>query len=143
MKREVLPCNVDAVRKAKAAKSLPSAVVCEEFLARIHQGRSIRDVAQDADMPKQVDFTAYRKAYPAFDAKVIKALDALPLNLQITEKCESDGLRVLIIMLREWENLPWKSIDATLMLASGNAYKVYARMVKRGILTRIREMACA
>lgn len=143
-KREVLPCHIDAIRRAKARpKPLVDSSVYHEFLRRIEKGRSIRDVAQDTDMPGMYSFQQFRRLHPDFDIKVNSALENLPFMVQIKERCVGTGLRLLILMLREWEGQAWSEVDETLLLPQGKARQIYHRMSKAGELTRYRELAAA
>lgn len=141
-KREVLPCHIDAIKRAKArSKPLADRSVYDEFLRRIESGRSIRDVARDADMPGMYSFQQFRRQHPDFDKKVVDALENLPFSVQIGERCIGTGLRLLILMLREWEGQAWNEVEDTLQLPQGKARQIYHRMSKSGELTRYREMA--
>lgn len=137
------PATRDALRQARLNIPLPSHSDARRFLSRLLEGRTVRQTAQEADMPNIIAFNEYRKNHPDFNLKVIAALDALPFNLQLEEGYVGNRFNTMLILLHEKAGLEWEQVEEIMQLPSDTAERAFKRIRKAGKLAAYREAANA
>lgn len=107
----------------------------EEYLQRIHSGRTITEVSKDKDMPNNVMFYAYLKENEKFNKRFQKIWEELPFAVQARGQKLGKRFDKEIVRLHR-EGLSWPEIGQALECNPGTAHGRWVKLGRSGKLRK-------